>query len=171
LSRHHRRHHRRHKSSHSIIPETYTDTSYSDVENTSEDDNISSELEADESKNTLVNNDKDSYHHHDCDIDSINFRDNLRKFIGRPVTVFTGNCGENSHTFSGILLGVNKYFIRMVTKLDPAPDFSLANSYNHNTCDPYALDNPCDNSSDTDNLKSIVDIPINKISAFIHNSL
>lgn len=74
--------------------------------------------------------------------------ENLIKYIGQTITIYTTSGGESGSGFSGVLLNVSKDHIKLIT--EPASP-------------PNCMD--CSQSS----LGSITHIPINKIAAFVHN--
>lgn len=130
----------------------------------------------DENRNTYKSSNKNKHENNNCSIGSISFSDNISRYIGKPVTVFTASGGNSGSGFSGVLIAVNKYFLRLITKIGPAPDCPLSNSCNSNNLtencyDPYKLDDNCYENGGDSNLGSLVDIPIDKIVAFVHNAL
>jgi hypothetical protein len=92
----------------------------------------------------------------------------LRRFIGSTVTIFTTSGGASGAGFTGVLLSVNATFVRLVTDFGMAPISPLSedmdaaaitgmrNRGNNGCCRPIG---------------SEVDIPIDRIAAFAHNSL
>lgn len=56
----------------------------------------------------------------------------LSKYIGETVTIFTKSGGQSGCGFTGVILGVNDCFVRLITRIGPAPGCSLGNSCNYN---------------------------------------
>lgn len=52
----------------------------------------------------------------------------LSKYIGETVTIFTKSGGQSGCGFTGVILGVNECFVRLITRIGPAPGCSLGNS-------------------------------------------
>jgi hypothetical protein len=109
-------------------------------------------------------------------MDGYNFLAELASNIGQTVTVFTTSGGESGRGFTGVLTLVNPSFIRLVTQIGPGPGCALGN------CCEGTL--PLINGegsqlggqgratcSTRNGLGSIVDIPVDRIAAFVHNSV
>lgn len=89
----------------------------------------------------------------------------LTKYIGQTVTVFTTSGGASGFGFTGVLLRVNQNFITLVNRIGAPPANPLGELY---LCDsqscgvleylPVII------------VSSLCDIPVNKIVAFCHNS-
>lgn len=114
----------------------------------------------------------------------------LEKHIGETVTIFTTSGGMSGCGFTGVLLGVNECFVKLITQIGPAPGCSLGN-----TCagTPYAAGMGCmgeagdmgdmDNMGNMGNMNnmhhgypvrsigSVTDIPIRSIASFVHNAV
>ncbi|WP_446899672.1 hypothetical protein ACSVC9_07260 [Clostridium sp. LBM24168] len=175
MSRHHRRHYKSHNERYEDN-NTYMDTDYKPIEENTILENTSdtTNLLGDENHDTYRSSNKNKHEYNNCSVGSMSFSDNLSRYIGKPVTIFTSSCGNSG--FSGVLIAVNKYFIRLISKIGPAPDYPLNNSCSsdnlvENCYDPYKLDDSCYKNNKDPNLGSLVDIPINKIAAFVHNAL
>jgi hypothetical protein len=52
----------------------------------------------------------------------------LAKYIGQTVTVFTKSGGQSGCGFTGVILGVNDCFVRLITSIGPAPGCALGNA-------------------------------------------
>jgi hypothetical protein len=135
-----------------------------------------SNLLEDENFNNRSSRNKNRHEKNNCSIGSMSFSDNLSRYIGKPVTIFTSSGGNSGYGFSGVLISVNRYFLRLITKIGPIPDCPINNSCNsddlvENCYDPYKLDDDCYENNDNSKLGSLVDIPIDKIVAFVHNAL
>lgn len=113
------------------------------------------------------------------------FVKHLSRYIGKTVTIYTTSGGQSGLGFTGMLLSVNNCFIRLSTRVDPAPDCSLDNgcagylerSYGSNhSC--YAYHRNYRNNGYYENFESnesgvgtVADIPINRIVSFVHNNV
>ena len=105
-----------------------------------------------------------------------NFAGNLANHIGQTVTIFTTSGGESGRGFTGVLIRVTCDFVRLVDQIGPAPGCALGNC-----CDKHlgtergveqdrTLPNGISCNSNR-GLGAIVDIPINRIASFVHNSV
>jgi hypothetical protein len=108
----------------------------------------------------------------------------LARHIGQTVTIFTTSGGESGRGFTGVLANVNCNFVRLITQIGPAPGCALGNCCDR---DHDCHDGRRDGRDDRDgrdglggqgrascrptNLGSVVDIPINRIAAFVHNAV
>ncbi|MCM0650956.1 hypothetical protein NBE98_21595 [Clostridium swellfunianum] len=97
----------------------------------------------------------------------------LARNIGQTVTIFTTSGGESGRGFTGVLASVNCNFVRLITQIGPAPGCALGNC-----CDPcfgiQGNNSPGGQgraSCQVNNLGSIVDIPIDRIAAFVQNAV
>lgn len=101
----------------------------------------------------------------------------LARHIGQTVTIFTTSGGESGEGFTGVLASVNNTFVRLITQIGPAPGCALGNC-----CDERRFR---ENESEgvtgrgrnridcraNRGLGSIVDIPVGRIAAFVHNAV
>jgi hypothetical protein len=107
----------------------------------------------------------------------------LARNIGQTVTIFTTSGGESGRGFTGVLASVNCNFVRLITQIGPAPGCALGS----------CCDDECHRGRDFDDrdrrdgrdglggqgrascrpttLGSIVDIPVNRIAAFVQNAV
>lgn len=97
-------------------------------------------------------------------------RDHLCDFIGETVTIFTESGGQSGCGFTGVVIDVNKCFVRLITRIGPAPSCALGNA-----CEGCRLRG---NGFTRDRgacrcnfVGSVVDIPIDQIVAFVHNAV
>jgi hypothetical protein len=105
----------------------------------------------------------------------------LSRLIGETVTVFTTSGGESGRGFTGVLVRVTADpIITLVTDIGPAPACALGSC-----CDKKHGRDHCDEDDDDDEQGSrrnridcrfrstgaVVEIPINRIAAFVHNTL
>ena len=111
----------------------------------------------------------------------------LAKYIGQTVTVFTKSGGQSGCGFTGVILGVNECYCRLITSIGPAPGCALGNACgngnmnDNNMMDGY--DHGCGNGGGMNpyvnhgngtpvyNVGSVTDIPINSIASFVHNAI
>ncbi|MFL0246468.1 hypothetical protein [Candidatus Clostridium stratigraminis] len=117
----------------------------------------------------------------------------LARHIGQTVTIFTTSGGESGRGFTGVLISVNNGFVRLITTIGAAPGCALGNccdverrngamgrdsEFNEFSNELGEMNNE-DNRNTNRNridctgrtLGDIVDIPINRIAAFVHNSV
>lgn len=76
--------------------------------------------------------------------------------MGQTITIFTTSGGISGHGFTGVLLMVSLDQIKLLTKIQSAPQITFKESFSHE-------------EGDETSLGSVTNIPINKITAFIHN--
>jgi hypothetical protein len=112
-------------------------------------------------------------------MDGYSFLAELASNIGQTVTIFTTSGGESGRGFTGVLTIVNPSFIRLVTQIGPGPSCALGSC-----CDDRCEDK-CEKKGEegtqlggqgrancrVDDLGSIVDIPVDRIAAFVHNAV
>lgn len=99
---------------------------------------------------------------------------NLARHIGQTVTIFTTSGGDSGRGFTGVLASVNCNFVRLITQIGPAPGCALGNccdkqwgySQGGNSTLPSGI--RCDGDR---GFGSIVDIPVDRIAAFVHNAV
>jgi hypothetical protein len=104
------------------------------------------------------------------------FSFHMAKYLGETVTVFVAAGGMAGMGFTGILLRVDPLHARIITGIGPAPSCSLFNPYS-----PYASKKACTTRYDAvsdwadsgmvQGLGSQVLVPLNRITAFVHNSI
>ncbi len=113
----------------------------------------------------------------------------MAKRIGETVTIFTKSGGMSGCGFTGVLLGVNECFVKLLSQIGPAPGCALGNSC---TGTPFAAGMGCaggaeDYGNSNSNVYgsgcgtgygapirsvgSVTDIPIDSIAAFTHNAV
>lgn len=95
-----------------------------------------------------------------CSLGDFSFFD----YIGQTVTVFTISGGAAGAGFTGILISVNESYIRLLAKLAAPPECPIGYSFQIrigkiNTYNKFP------------SLGSIVVIPVDKITAFVHNTI
>lgn len=103
----------------------------------------------------------------------------LARHIGQTVTIFTTSGGESGRGFTGVLASVNGRFVRLILQFGSAPGCALGNCCDERMQSTRGTDNLIGTGSRNRNrfncrgntLGSIVDIPINRIAAFVHNAV
>jgi hypothetical protein len=60
------------------------------------------------------------------------------KYIGETVTIFTKSGGQSGSGFTGVVLSVNDCFLRLITRIGPAPGCALGNACNGNGYGSYS---------------------------------
>lgn len=121
----------------------------------------------------IYKNENKTNSHQNCSFDDMNFIDNLRIYIGELVTIFTIDGGNMERGFSGGLMEVNGYFLRLETNIGTGPacfieNFSDSDNSQVNYCDSYSRNDKYNNGENC-NCQCLVDIPIDKIAAFVHS--
>lgn len=110
----------------------------------------------------------------------------LASRLGETVTIFTTSGGRSGDGFTGVLISVNCEFVRLLSDIGPAPACALG------SCCDRGKDDDCDDDFEEEglggmqrgrssrnrrincggrNVGAIVDIPVNRIAAFVHNTL
>lgn len=110
----------------------------------------------------------------------------LRRFIGQTVTIFTTSGGESGRGFTGVLIAVTSDpFVRLVSQFGPAPGCALGSccdkKHGRKNCGKNNFEDDEDDEDEEQNnnfecgivrnVGAVVDIPINRIAAFVHNTL
>ena len=101
----------------------------------------------------------------------------LARHIGQTVTIFTTSGGDSGAGFTGVLASVNNGFVRLITQIGPAPGCALGNCCDdrhfRNTETDRGTSRGTSRIDCTGNrgLGSIIDIPVNRIAAFVHNAV
>jgi hypothetical protein len=113
------------------------------------------------------------------------FINGLSRFIGQTVTIFTTSGGESGRGFTGVLTSVNCDFVSLTTQIGPGPGCALGNPCDdiNGCCEEHISEGfgvaPAGTlGTNTNrgqyyrlNLGSIVEIPIDRIASFVHNSV
>ena len=103
----------------------------------------------------------------------------MAKYIGQTVTIFTTSGGMSGCGFTGVLIGVNECFAKLITQIGPAPGCALGNACNGT---PYASGMGCMGDNDYMNnghmhgspigtVGSVTDIPVCSIASFVHSAI
>lgn len=104
----------------------------------------------------------------------------LSRYLGETVTIFTTSGGESGSGFTGVLININCDFVRLLSDIGPAPACALGScctkSKRHHCGDDFDDDfDENENNSRINcglrNVGAVVDIPINRIAAFVHNAI
>lgn len=103
----------------------------------------------------------------------------LARHIGQTVTIFTTSGGESGRGFTGVLASVNCNFVRLITQIGPAPGCALGSCCDkphHCHGDNYgqgrgSLGERGISCNANNGFGSIVDIPVDRIAAFVHNAV
>lgn len=101
---------------------------------------------------------------------SESFVDHLEDYVGETVTIFTTSGGQSGCGFTGFLLKVNCHFVRLITKVGPAPGCALGNGCNKGHGQNGYGEGFC-NNYDIHNIGAVTDIPVDRIAAFVHNAV
>jgi hypothetical protein len=99
------------------------------------------------------------------------FTHHLCDFIGETVTIFTTSGGESGAGFTGVVLTVNPVFVRLVTSVGPAPCCALGNSCFWSPRSRLLNNGFLGGDCFTHTVGSVVDIPLDRIAAFVHNAV
>jgi hypothetical protein len=93
----------------------------------------------------------------------------LYRYIGQTVTVFTTSGGASGCGFTGVLLRVNPVYITLVNRLGTPP----ANPLSDVICGDRRGGRDLRGMEDTViyTVGSVCDIPIDRIAAFVHNAV
>jgi hypothetical protein len=86
------------------------------------------------------------------------FAENIAGYIGQTVTIFVNAGGIAGMGFTGILISANCEYVRLITRIGPAPACPLTNSRTS-----YG--------KFINSLGSVASIPISKITSFTHNAV
>jgi hypothetical protein len=94
------------------------------------------------------------------------FIQSLVNYIGQTITIYIVAGGEAGSGFTGVLLDVKKDYIKILTKIASPP-----NCFPGNECNDCESDETIIKDNNNITLGSITNIPINKIAAFVHNTI
>ncbi|MFL0245568.1 hypothetical protein [Candidatus Clostridium stratigraminis] len=125
--------------------------------------------------------------------DGFSIANNLARHIGQTVTIFTTSGGESGRGFTGVLASVNRGFVRLIVSIGSAPGCALGNCCDEERRNRIRrnsefnnelgeMDNEENRNTERNNDRNrfdcngrnfgdIVDIPIDRIAAFVHNSV
>lgn len=94
--------------------------------------------------------------------------EDLFRYIGQTVTIFTTSGGASGCGFTGVLICVGPTFVRLVSREGTPPTNPLAENICgdlHNTPSMQGI------GPEPFMVGSVVDIPVNRIAAFVHNAI
>jgi len=118
-----------------------------------------------------------------------NFVEHLSQFIGETVTIYTTSGGLSGQGVTGVVLGVNDCFVRLITAIGPAPTNTLlgANTYSSRGCRrrcrrsrgfSSVSGSSCFNDfsglggfGNCCRTGAVTDIPIDRIAQFVHSAV
>ncbi|MFL0246466.1 hypothetical protein [Candidatus Clostridium stratigraminis] len=124
--------------------------------------------------------------------DGFSLAAHLARHIGQTVTIFTTSGGDSGEGFTGVLISVDKCFVRLISAIGSAPGCALGNCCDvernniirrNSTSNEFSNEQGEINNEENRNtlrnrfncngrnLGAVVDIPINRIAAFVHNSV
>jgi len=90
----------------------------------------------------------------------------LYRYIGQTVTIFTTSGGASGCGFTGVLLRVNPCYVTLVNRLGTAPTNPLSEEIcGERRSERGRADVPIYT------VGSVCDIPVDKIAAFCHNAI
>lgn len=94
--------------------------------------------------------------------------ENLSRYIGQTVTIFTTSGGQSSSGFTGVLASIDENTVKLITSIGASPSCPLGSS-----CSEYNFNCNCNNNNNCYNnwLGSVTEIPICKIASFTHNAI
>lgn len=94
------------------------------------------------------------------------FIQSLVRYIGQTITIYIVAGGDSGSGFTGVLLDVKKDYIKILSKIASPPSCFLGNE-----CNDYKSDETIIKDYNNITLGAITNIPINKIAAFVHNTI
>lgn len=110
----------------------------------------------------------------------MHFIENMMRFLGETVTVFTTSGGESGSGFTGVLTYVSPDYIKIVVAIGSPPECGLGNECDFEFgCDEFEGRRGRHGRRGFQGrrrfpffgLGSVVDIPVSRIASFVHNSL
>jgi hypothetical protein len=90
----------------------------------------------------------------------------IARYIGQTVTIFTTSGGMSGSGFTGVVLGVNDSYVKLLSQIGPAPGCALGNS-----CGGDNYPNQVNMCNSVYNVGSVTEIPICSIASFVHSAL
>jgi hypothetical protein len=95
-----------------------------------------------------------------------NFYNDFCNHIGETVTIYTKSGGQSGFGFTGVVLGVTNDFVRLITRIGPAPECALGSDC---TCD--FDDRRFRRRRNIFTVGANVDIPFDSIAAVVYNAI
>ncbi len=103
------------------------------------------------------------------------FVEQMYRYIGETVTIFTTSGGASGCGFTGVILAVNSRFVRLVTEQGFPPTNPLAENICHEMDNGLGLRGSLGFNKGNDRpfrtVGSVCDIPVDRIAAFCHNAV
>lgn len=90
----------------------------------------------------------------------------LARFIGTTVTIYTTSGGQSGFGVTGVLTYVNPCFIKLITCIGPAPCCCLGSACTGGRLGGFGGGGPF-----ISNVGSVVEIPVDRIAAYVHNAV
>lgn len=91
-----------------------------------------------------------------------NNNNDLCKYVGKTVTIYTTSGGPSGGGFTGVLMCVNDCYARLVIRKGPAPCCAIGDGC-HDERDMNECQDRC--------FGAVADIPLNRIACFVHNAI
>lgn len=98
----------------------------------------------------------------------------LARFIGTTVTIYMTSGGQSGFGVTGVLTNVNPSFIKLITCIGPAPCCCLGSACTGGRIGPrggFGAGGGFASAPFLNNVGSVVDIPVDKIAAYVHNAV
>lgn len=97
----------------------------------------------------------------------MNLRENMSRYIGQTVTIFTTSGGQSGSGFTGVLMSVSECSVRLLVCAGEAPACPLGSSCSGR----YGIFSRCCNNIRNNQLGAVTVIPMCSIAAFTHNAI
>lgn len=112
--------------------------------------------------------------------------DNLTRYIGQTVTIFTTSGGLSGSGFTGVLAGICDNTVKLITDIGAAPSCPIGNTCCNRNCSRGCsgnnfgfwfggfgnnFSNNYANNYGYNWLGSVTEIPISRIASFTHNAI
>ena len=91
----------------------------------------------------------------------------LCRYIGQTVTIFTTSGGASGCGFTGVLLRVNRNYVTLVNRIGTPP----TNPLSEIICGGNSGNSRGSDDRPVYTVGSVCDIPVDKIAAFCHNAI
>lgn len=99
----------------------------------------------------------------------------LTNYIGQTVTIFTVSGGPAGFGFTGVLVSVHEYYLKLLIKIGAPPECPIGSHcglpVSKKSRSGFNLGYRSHGSNNFNGLGSIAVIPLNKITAFVYNAL
>ncbi|MDR2940906.1 MAG: hypothetical protein LBV08_11420 [Clostridiales bacterium] len=98
--------------------------------------------------------------------------ENILKYVGQTVTIFTESGGLSGSGFTGLLAGVSDDTVKVITCIGSPPSCPVGSACNFcNRCRGGINTKPRAVCQPGNFLGSVTEIPLSKIVAFTHNAI